>query len=123
LLPLLHQAATGRFETLRLSFRKEASACVVLASQGYPEKYLKGEPIAGLDEAAAIEGVEIFHAATKQMGGQVVAAGGRVLNVCATGAKLRDALKGAYRGAALVQWPSKTLRYDIGRRVLERSGL
>ncbi|MEM6792363.1 MAG: phosphoribosylamine--glycine ligase [Acidobacteriota bacterium] len=119
LLPILHQAATGRFETLRMSFRKEAAACVVLASGGYPEKPTKGEPIGGLEQAAAAEGVEIFHAGTATREGQVVASGGRVINVCAAGPQLRDALKRAYLAASQVHWPSKILRTDIGKRVLE----
>lgn len=121
LLPLLQQAAAGKFETLRMGFRKEASTCIVLASQGYPEKPTKGEAISGLAEAAAVEGVEVFHAATLENGEQTLAAGGRVLNVCATGPQLRDALKRAYVAASRIQWPSKILRHDIGRRVLERS--
>ena len=119
LLPILHQSATGRFETLRMSFRKEASACIVLASQGYPEKPVKGDPITGIAEARAHDGVEVFHAGTKMHEGHLVASGGRVLNVCGTGPKLRDALRAAYLGAQQVQWPSKIFRHDIGRRVLE----
>lgn len=122
LLPILHQAATGRFESLRLQFRKEASAVVVLASRGYPEKPKKGEAIAGLDEASAFENVEIFHAGTASRGGRVVAAGGRVINVGATGPTLRDALKRAYGSAKMISWPSKIMRNDIGRKVLERAG-
>ena len=119
LVPMLSQAASGRFETLRLKFRKEASACVVLASKGYPEKPVKGEPITGIEEASALEGVEIFHGSTAVKNGKLVAAGGRVLSVCATGPQLRDALRRAYKAVTLVQWPSRILRHDIGKRVLE----
>ena len=119
LVPMLSQAASGRFETLRLKFRKEASACVVLASKGYPEKPVKGEPITGIEEASALEGVEIFHGSTAVKNGKLVAAGGRVLCVCATGPQLRDALRRAYKAVTLVQWPSRILRHDIGKRVLE----
>lgn len=121
LVPILEQAAGGRFETLRMSFRKEHSACIVLASKGYPEKPIKGDPIEGLDRAAGMEGVAVFHAGTASKGGQVVAAGGRVLNVCATGPQLRDALKKAYTAAGQIQWPNKIQRMDIGRRVLQGS--
>ena len=120
LLPILHQAATGRFDTLRLKFRKEASALLVLASQGYPERPRRGEPIEGLDEASAHEGVEIFHGSTALKGGRVVAAGGRVLGVGATGPTLRDALRRAYGAAQEISWPAKIMRHDIGRRVLQR---
>lgn len=118
LLPLLAAGAEGAFGTSRLHFRKEAAACLVLASQGYPERPVTGEPIGGLDEAASVEGVALFHAATALDEGQVVSAGGRVLNVCATGANLAEALRRAYAAAAAVDWPSKILRHDIGRRVL-----
>lgn len=121
LLPVLLSGAQGRFDTSRLHFRKEAAACVVLASQGYPEKPIKGEAIEGLEQAGNVEGVEIFHAATALKDGALVAAGGRVLNVCATGPQLRDALKRAYVAANCIRWPSKILRQDIGRQVLERN--
>lgn len=118
LLPLLAAGAEGAFGTSRLHFRKEAAVCLVLASQGYPERPVTGEPIDGLDEAAAVEGVAVFHAATALEDGRVVSAGGRVLNVCATGANLAEALRRAYAAAARIDWPSKILRHDIGRRVV-----
>lgn len=120
LVPVLASGAAGRFDVSRLEFRKEAAACLVLASAGYPDKAVKGEPITGIENAAFLPGVEVFHAATKIKGGKLVASGGRVLNVCATGGKLIDALKLAYRAAGEIQWPSKTLRFDIGRRILEK---
>lgn len=119
LLPVLVGGASGRFQTSGLHFRKEVSACVVLASRGYPGKPAKGEAITGLDVAATHEGVEVFHAGTGMRDGAVVATGGRVLNVVATGPQLRDALRRAYGAAAEIQWPSKILRRDIGRRVVE----
>ncbi len=118
LLPILASGAAGRFETSRLRFRKEAAACVVLASRGYPEVAVKGEEILGLETAAEIEGVSIFHAGTGMKDGRVVAAGGRVINACAVGPLLHDALKRAYTAAAAIRWPSKILRHDIGRQVL-----
>ncbi len=118
LLPLLASGAAGRFEAGRLRFRKEAAACVVLASRGYPEKPVKGEEILGLEAAAEVEGVEIFHAGTGMKDGRLVAAGGRVVDVCATGPLLRDALRRAYTAAAAIRWPSKILRHDIGRSAL-----
>ncbi len=120
LLPVLAAAAAGRFENPRLRFRKEAAACIVPASEGHPEKPAKGDEITGPETAAKLEGVEIFHAATAVKDGRLVAAGGRVLNVCASGATLRDALKRAYIAAADIKWPHKILRHDIGRRVLNR---
>ncbi len=122
LLPVLASAAAGRFEKPRLRFRKEAAACLVLASAGYPEKPVKGEAIIGIEAAQDHEGVQVFHAATAIKDDQLVSVGGRVLNVCATGPRLRDALKRAYSATASLRWPSKILRHDIGRRVLQRPG-
>ncbi len=119
LMPILEQAAAGRFETLRMGFLKEHAACVVLASKGYPEKPAKGDPIEGLDRLVGQEGLEVFHAGTATKGDKIVAAGGRVLNVCATGPQLRDALKKAYSASTHIQWPNKILRTDIGRRILQ----
>jgi phosphoribosylamine--glycine ligase len=119
LLPILAAGAAGSFSNSRLYFRKEAAACLVLASSGYPAKPVKGEPIHGLEEAA-LPGVEIFHAGTARRDGELVTAGGRVLNVCATGTQLVDALKKAYTAAGVIDWPGKVLRTDIGRRVLEQ---
>jgi phosphoribosylamine--glycine ligase len=118
LLPVLAAGAGGRFESRRLHFRKEASACIVLASAGYPGDPVKGEVISGLEAASRHEGVEIFHAGTADRDGRVISAGGRVLNVCATAPQLREALRRTYEAAADIKWPSKVLRPDIGRRVL-----
>ncbi|MEO8277623.1 MAG: phosphoribosylamine--glycine ligase [Thermoanaerobaculia bacterium] len=118
LLPILAAGAVGNFGVTRLHFRKEASAVIVLASAGYPEKPVRGEPILGLDRAAAIPNVEVFHSGTARVDGVVVADGGRVLSVGATGATLAEALKSAYAAAAEISWPSKILRKDIGRNAL-----
>lgn len=120
LLPILFAGAAGNFGVARLHFRKEASAVIVLASAGYPDKPVQGEPITGLERAAALPNVEIFHSGTALVDGVLVAAGGRVLSVGATGATLAEALKSAYAAAQEIRWPSKILRKDIGRRALEQ---
>ena len=119
LLPLLAAGAQGDFGIERLYFKREASACIVLAAEGYPAKPTTGEPIEGLEAIDELEGVEAFHAGTKLVDGQLVTAGGRVINICANGTDLRHALERAYDAAALVRWPHKYLRRDIGRRVVE----
>lgn len=119
LLPVLAAGAAGNFGVERLRFKKETSVCLVLASAPYPGNPVKGEVIEGLEEAAALPGVEIFHAGTTERNGQLVTAGGRVLNVGATGPRLVDALRKAYGAAAEIRWPHKIFRPDIGRRVLE----
>ncbi|MDX1630469.1 MAG: phosphoribosylamine--glycine ligase [Thermoanaerobaculia bacterium] len=118
---LLKAGAEGDFGLSRLTFRKEAAACVVLASDGYPTKPKKGEEITGLETAAEVEGATIFHAGTAREGDRIVSAGGRVVNACATGESLRTALKRAYSAASRIRWPSKIFRRDIGKEVLESS--
>ncbi len=119
LLPLLAAGAAGHFDARRLSFRREVAACVVLAAPGYPGRPHQGEPIRGLDRAAAVEGVEIFHAGTAMAGNELVSAGGRVLSVCALAPDLHGALERAYAAVGEVDWPGKLYRHDIGRRLLE----
>ena len=123
LLPILAAGAAGRFEARRLAFRREVAACVVLASPGYPGRPVQGEPIRGLDRAAALPGVEIFHAGTALADDELVSAGGRVLSVCAVAPDLAGALKKAYAAAAEIDWPGKVYRHDVGRRLLDRDGV
>jgi phosphoribosylamine--glycine ligase len=122
LLPVLAAGARGDFGGHRIRFSRDAAACIVLASAGYPEKPVKGDPIRGIERARAHEGVEVFHAGTARGPGDdetLVTAGGRVLNVCARGPQLVDALRRAYAAATEIEWPGKVFRRDIGRRVLE----
>ncbi|HVT60162.1 MAG TPA: phosphoribosylamine--glycine ligase [Thermoanaerobaculia bacterium] len=120
LLPILAEAAGEGFDTRRLRFRKEAAACIVLASPGYPGRPVTGEPIRGLDRAAG-QGAEVFHAGTRvDAGGELLSDGGRVLSVCALGPDLVGALRRAYLAVSEVDWPGKVFRRDIGRRVVGR---
>ena len=93
---------------------RKPAGCIVLASGGYPLKYDKGKPIAGLAEAAAVPGVVIFHAGTKRDGDTVLTNGGRVLGVCATDKTLTSAMKRAYEAVSLVQFENMHYRRDIG---------
>ena len=120
LLPVLASGAAGRFEMSRLDFRQEVAACIVLAAPGYPDDPVKGDRIGGIEDANHHAGVKVFQAGTKMQEGQLVSAGGRVLNVCATGSHLQDALKRAYDAAGDIRWPNKVLRHDIGRRIVSR---
>jgi phosphoribosylamine--glycine ligase len=122
LLPVLREGAAGRFERPRFEFRREAVACVVLAAEGYPDAPVRGDQIFGLETVAGRSGVEVFHAGTKLEQEKLVTAGGRVLNVCATGVSLREALRSAYQAVADIRWRGQTYRSDIGRRVLESDG-
>jgi phosphoribosylamine--glycine ligase len=123
LLPVLAAGAEGDFGSHRLRFTRDAAACIVLASSGYPGKPVKGEAIRGIERARAHEGAEVFHAGTAwddRDGSTLVAAGGRVLDVCARGEDLVTALRRAYAAAAEIEWPAKVFRRDVGKRVLER---
>lgn len=120
LLPVLAAAAAGDLGPVRrLRFRKEAAACVVLASRGYPGRPVSGEVISGLERAAEL-GAEVFHAGTQRgPRGELLTAGGRVLSVCALGPDLLEALKRTYAAVAEIHWPGRVFRRDIGRRVLD----
>jgi phosphoribosylamine--glycine ligase len=91
-----------------------------MAANGYPGAYAKGTRIEGLDEAAGIEGVEIFHAGTIEKDGQILANGGRVLNITATGKTVGEAHQRAYEAVDRIQWPEGFCRRDIGWQAVER---
>jgi len=114
LLPVLHDAATGNLKAQALDWSSDASAVVVMAARGYPGAYEKGSAIRGLDEAQRCDGVIVFHAGTAGEASAPVAAGGRVLNVTATGRTIRDAVERAYKGASAIDWPEGFYRRDIG---------
>jgi phosphoribosylamine--glycine ligase len=120
LLDLLEAAATGRLDGIAAEWSPEPAITVVMAATGYPGAYEKGTEIRGLDAAEAVEGVTIFHAGTRAEDGRILAAGGRVLNVSATGATLAEARARAYRAVDLVDWPAGFCRRDIGWRALVR---
>lgn len=108
----------GRLSEGELQWTNRASACVVLASEGYPGEFAKGKVITGFPDAAAIEGVKIFHAGTAARGSEVVTNGGRVLGVTALGDDLRAALAQAYKAVERIQFAGKYYRRDIGWRAL-----
>jgi phosphoribosylamine--glycine ligase len=122
LLPALHAAATRGLEKVTLDWSDDACALVVLAAKGYPGPYAKGSRIQGVDAANTCPGVVVFHAGTEERDGALIAAGGRVLNVTATGATIGEAVRRAYDGVARIDWPEGFWRIDIGRRALERRG-
>jgi phosphoribosylamine--glycine ligase len=93
---------------------------VVMAAEGYPAAVEKGRPIRGLDAAAAVEGVQVFHAATRLTDAGVVTDGGRVLAVTATAPTLARAKLQAYTAVRHVRWPGGWCRKDIADKGLER---
>jgi phosphoribosylamine--glycine ligase len=117
LLPALQAACDGELANFDLRWSDAASIAVVMAARGYPEAPERGGEIRGLERAAAIRGVQVFHAGTEaDTTGVVRAAGGRVLTVCATGATLAAARDAAYAGVAAIDWPEGYCRRDIGAR-------
>jgi phosphoribosylamine--glycine ligase len=108
--------AAARGEPLPdLTFTEDAAVTVVLATEGYPvSPYRTGDVIRGLDRAASVNSVTIFHAGTASTAeGDVVTAGGRVLDVTATGPSIDIARSRAYEAAELIEWPGQQLRHDI----------
>jgi len=120
LLPALMAARDGMLANLDLRWFNDAALTVVMAANGYPGAYQKGSEIKGLAEAAKVEGVEIFHAATEARDGRIVATGGRVLNVSAVGKTVREAQARAYEAIARIDWPGGFCRKDIGWRAIAR---
>jgi len=98
----------------------DVALTVVMCARGYPGDVLKGTEIRGLEGAAAMEGVEIFHAGTAEKNGMIVASGGRVLNVTARGATEREAQARAYAAVDRIDWPEGFCRRDIGWRAIEK---
>jgi phosphoribosylamine--glycine ligase len=118
IVPLLVSASEGELSKKEVEWNRGASMCVVLASEGYPGSYEKGKVISGLDEAALVPGVTVFHAGTKNEGGKYLTSGGRVLGVTALGSDLSDAAKAAYNAASKINWEGMRMRRDIGHRAL-----
>ena len=113
---IFEAVATNRLGEVSVNWSDDASACVVLAARGYPERPETGARIGGLEEAARVPSVQIFHAGTSRApDGSLLTAGGRVLGVTATGATLAEALGRCYDSAARVNWDGMHYRRDIGR--------
>ncbi|MGL4285080.1 MAG: phosphoribosylamine--glycine ligase [Phreatobacter sp.] len=120
LLTLLFGAVDGQLKTMSARWFDEAALTVVMAAKGYPAAPEKGSVIRGLDQLKALDGAEIFHAGTALKDGQLVANGGRVLNVTAIGATVAEAQAKAYETVARIDWPGGFFRRDIGWRAVER---
>jgi phosphoribosylamine--glycine ligase len=118
LLTLLLATCDGTLDKVSVRWRDEHAITVVLATKGYPGSHESGSEIRGLDRAGEVEGVTIFHAGTKRTGGKLVASGGRVLDVTATGITLKEAQTRAYQAVDLIDWPQGFCRRDIGWRAL-----
>jgi phosphoribosylamine--glycine ligase len=119
LLPALIAARDGELAHFHLRWQPHAALAVVMAAKGYPGDYAKGTEIKGVDQARALDGVTVFHAGTKRdESGRLLAHGGRVLNVCATGPTIAAAQKRAYEAVDRIDWPDGFCRRDIGWRAV-----
>ncbi|WP_420959754.1 phosphoribosylamine--glycine ligase [Brucella sp. IR073] len=120
LLLLLNAAADGLLDQVSIRWNDDPALTVVMAAKGYPTAPEKGSVIKGIEEAAKLPDVQIFHAGTAMKDGQLVANGGRVLNVTATGKSVLDAQAKAYAAVKAIDWPGGFHRSDIGWRAVER---
>ena len=120
LVNIMLAVAEGRPEDIVLSWSDKWAASVVLASEGYPGSYEKGKVILGLEEAQDLDGVIVFHAGTAlNPDGELITAGGRVLNVVALGDTFEEARNRAYEACELIKFEGVQYRSDIGRRALQ----
>ncbi|MCP3413282.1 phosphoribosylamine--glycine ligase [Bradyrhizobium brasilense] len=119
IVPALLASIDGQLKNFDLRWYPDPALTVVMAAKGYPGDYIKGTRIDGLDDAAKVEGVEIFHAGTVAKDGAIIANGGRVLNVCAMGKTVTEARDRAYQAVDRIKWPDGFCRRDIAWQAVE----
>ncbi|GAB0058829.1 Phosphoribosylamine--glycine ligase [Candidatus Magnetaquicoccaceae bacterium FCR-1] len=120
IIPYLLACASGSLEGMSIDWDPRAALCVVMAAQGYPGAYPKGDAIAGLDRAAEVTDTMVFHAGTRGLEGRIVTAGGRVLGVTALGDGVAAAQQRAYEAVTRIDWSGVQYRRDIGYRAVAR---
>uniref|UniRef100_A0A9E7ZWB9 Phosphoribosylamine--glycine ligase n=1 Tax=Bosea sp. NBC_00436 TaxID=2969620 RepID=A0A9E7ZWB9_9HYPH len=120
IVPALLAACDGVLDRVDLRWRDEAALTVVLAAKGYPAKPETGSVIRDVEKAEALDEVLVFHAGTKLRNGDLVANGGRVLNVVALGKSVGEAQKRAYEAVDKIDWPGGFCRRDIGWQAVKR---
>ncbi|WP_457575539.1 phosphoribosylamine--glycine ligase [Desulfomarina sp.] len=120
---IFEAAIDGKLDTVDMKIDPRPTVCVVMASGGYPGSYENGKIINGLTKAAAVTGVEVFHAGTARKNRRIVTSGGRVLGITAVGKNLKEAIDRSYRAVAQIKWTNCYYRRDIGAKALrERPG-
>ncbi len=120
LLPLLVASANGTLRGDAPKFCSDAALTVVMAARGYPGEPLRGSRISGIEDAEAVPGVVVFHGATRDVGGAIVADGGRILAITALGDNIGEAQRRAYTAVDRINWPEGFCRRDIGWRAIAR---
>lgn len=119
IVPALLAAMQGELANFDLRFRADTAVCVVMASPGYPDAPTVGSEIRGIDRAhETVPGLQVFQASTRSEGGRLLAAGGRVLGVTATGPDVDAARRAVYAGVAAIDWPEGVWRRDIAAAAL-----
>jgi len=121
IVPVLCAVADGDLSTAGIEWHDKAAVCVVMAAEGYPGDYRKGDVISGLERAGELDNLYVFHAGTTEKDGACVTNGGRVLGVTALGATVKEAIDSAYQGVSQITWPGVQYRSDIGKKALERA--
>ncbi|ASV87418.1 phosphoribosylamine--glycine ligase [Ochrobactrum quorumnocens] len=120
LLDLINAAVDGRLDQVSLEWKDQPALTIVMAAEGYPTNVKKGSTIRGLDKLEGIEGLKVFHAGTAEKDGELIANGGRVLNVTAIAETVAKAQANAYDAVKKIDWPEGFYRSDIGWRAVER---
>jgi phosphoribosylamine---glycine ligase len=120
LVDALEASIDGRMGEVEMKWSSDAAVCVVMASGGYPGTFEAGKWITGLDEAAAVEGVKVFHAGTAKRDGSFYTSGGRVLGVTARGSSLETAVARAYEACGKIEFDGVHYRKDIAGRAVKR---
>ncbi|MGH6775014.1 phosphoribosylamine--glycine ligase [Brucella tritici] len=120
LLGLINAAVDGKLDEVSLNWKDQPALTVVMAAEGYPSNVKKGSVIRDLDKLEGIDGVKVFHAGTAEKDGNIVASGGRVLNITAIAETVAEAKARAYEAVKLIDWPEGFYRSDIGWRAVER---
>jgi phosphoribosylamine--glycine ligase len=120
LVDAIEASIAGKLSEGDFTWSRDASVCVVMASGGYPGTFEVGKKITGLDEAAAVDGVKVFHAGTSKRDGAFYTAGGRVLGVSARGADLETAVSRAYEACGKIHFDGAYYRKDIAGRALKK---
>ncbi len=120
LLDLINAAVDGKLDEVSLEWKDQPALTVVMAAEGYPANVKKGSIIRGLDQLNNIDGLKVFHAGTAEKDGNLIANGGRVLNVTAIAETVAEAQSKAYDAIKQINWPEGFYRSDIGWRAVER---
>lgn len=120
LLDIINAAVDGKLDEVTLDWKNDPALTIVMAAEGYPASPQKGSLIRGLETLTDVEGLKVFHAGTAEKDGQIIANGGRVLNITAIAETVAEAQSKAYDAVKQIDWPQGFYRSDIGWRAVER---